>query len=662
MKLVCSGLFVLVISPLFAQEADSSAIRQYELPAVNVVELKPSIPGADKALELSSVENIIQRLSRVELIRRGAYAPDLQVGGLRYDQINLTVDGMQIFGACTDRMDPVSSYVESQNLSAIELGTDADAGAYGANLGASVNMKLNKPDFTKKGLTGAISSSIASNNLETSNNLSLNYAQDKWAIRLFTGYRSADEMKAGGGVLLPYSQYNKTNTGLSISYKMSERWLLDANGIFDYAWNIGYPALPMDVSKAIGKIGSLALRHYGAKKLERWETKVYFSDIYHEMDDSKRPDVPIRMDMPGWSKTVGMYSDLNYWVNEKTTLRLKGEAYRNWRRAEMTMYPPDEIEMFMLTWPDTYQDAISLFVQPKYEWNKKWATTLSGRMQYQHTHLATQEAIDYMQILGAEYYERYFMLWSAAITQKWTFYRNHTFNVSANYSERAPSLSELFGFYLFNAQDGYDYIGYSSLEKEKALSGTLYYANQCHAWSYQAGAEIRQVNNYIFGRTDAILDPMTIGANGVRVYENLDYAVLANAFGVLRWSNEKWTSDFKAAYYFGQFAEGAPMPLISPFSSELKLRRKVGKWGDLMGSALLNTAQNRINVAFGEDSTPSFFVLNLGWRKDFAFEKQTLFAQIELNNLTDEAYHLHASWNNVPEIGRQVVLKLRLEF
>src|SRR5690606_42017328 len=59
---------------------------------------------------------------------------------------------------------------------------------------------------------------------------------------------------------------------------------------------------------------------------------------------------------------------------------------------------------------------------------------------------------------------------------------------------RSPSLSELFGFYLYNAQDGYDYIGYSSLEKEKALAGSLYYANQCHNWSYQAGAEIRQVN------------------------------------------------------------------------------------------------------------------------------------------------------------------------
>src|SRR5690606_11232417 len=130
---------------------------------------------------------------------------------------------------------------------------------------------------------------------------------------------------------------------------------------YDHAWDIGYASLPMDVGSAVGKIGSLALRYYGKEKLERWETKFYMSDVAHIMDDSKRPDVPIRMDMPGWSKTGGFYSQLDLVHSRKWSSQLKIEGYRNWRRAEMTMYPPNEQEMFMLTWPDAFQDAVSVY-------------------------------------------------------------------------------------------------------------------------------------------------------------------------------------------------------------------------------------------------------------------------------------------------------------
>ena len=34
-------------------------------------------------------------------------------------------------------------------------------------------------------------------------------------------------------------------------------------------------------------------------QIDNWETKLYFNTITHTMDDTKRPDVPIHMDMLG---------------------------------------------------------------------------------------------------------------------------------------------------------------------------------------------------------------------------------------------------------------------------------------------------------------------------------------------------------------------------
>ena len=48
---------------------------------------------------------------------------------------------------------------------------------------------------------------------------------------------------------------------------------------------------------------------------------------------------------------------------------------------------------------------------------------------------------------------------------------NITFGLG--YGERAPSVSEGYGFFLFNSFDNYDYIGNPNLKNEKAFEETL---------------------------------------------------------------------------------------------------------------------------------------------------------------------------------------------
>src|SRR5690606_34919126 len=149
-------------------------------------------------------------------------------------------------------------------------------------------------------------------------------------------------------------QFQKYNLSTNLGYRITDDKVLTASFIFDEARDVGYPALTMDVSLARAVIGSVGFEKetlWGS--FSNWKSKLYFNTVTHVMDDTQRPDVPIHMDMPGWSDTYGFFSEarLNT-IKHKFVFKLDG--YYNKSLAEMTMYPnaPDQLPMFMLTWAD----------------------------------------------------------------------------------------------------------------------------------------------------------------------------------------------------------------------------------------------------------------------------------------------------------------------
>ncbi|MBK7651762.1 MAG: hypothetical protein IPJ20_14960 [Flammeovirgaceae bacterium] len=65
-------------------------------------------------------------------------------------QINLTIDGMKMFGACTDKMDPVSIYIEPQNLKSIQATLGSEGSKLGTTVGGSVDMQLAQATLSSK--------------------------------------------------------------------------------------------------------------------------------------------------------------------------------------------------------------------------------------------------------------------------------------------------------------------------------------------------------------------------------------------------------------------------------------------------------------------------------------------------------------------------------
>ena len=98
--------------------------------------------------QVATIDEHLQELNHVELVRRGSYAWEPTVNNMQTERLSTTIDGMKIFYACTDKMDPVTSYVESGNLQSISLnsGLNGNPQATG-NIGGALDLKLRKAGF-----------------------------------------------------------------------------------------------------------------------------------------------------------------------------------------------------------------------------------------------------------------------------------------------------------------------------------------------------------------------------------------------------------------------------------------------------------------------------------------------------------------------------------
>ena len=134
---------------LKAQEHEQDTVKTVSLEEVIVIsngELQNQLQ--DKPL--SSVDQHLEKSSKVNMVKRGNYAWEPAMNNMQSERLSLTIDGMQIFGACTDKMDPITSYADVSNLSAIHVNSGQQGTENGATIGGSIDLKLQKSYFDKE--------------------------------------------------------------------------------------------------------------------------------------------------------------------------------------------------------------------------------------------------------------------------------------------------------------------------------------------------------------------------------------------------------------------------------------------------------------------------------------------------------------------------------
>lgn len=642
----------------FAQETillkeDSLSVRQLS----EVVIITQKSPWGSVSKPLASLEDYLEQTKAVNMIKRGAYAAEPYINGMSSERSLVTIDGMRIYAACTDKMDPITSYVEITNLSRANL-QHGQSGSIGATIAGSINLERKKGSFGREALNGTVFSGFESNNKQKIGGGSFSFQHPKFFTNVDFTYRDAGNYLSGGSKEVLYSQFTKYNTSAIVGYKINEHQHVEASLIYDHATDVGYPALTMDVDFAKATIGSIEyIRHHISPLVHQWKTKVYYNNISHRMDDTKRPVVPIRMDMPGWSKTLGFYS-LLAGGNDKHTWKANISAHHNSSLAEMTMFSnnPAEKDMFMLTWPGVLIKYVDFFVEDSFSFSKKWTTTISAGLAVHNNVVDNDFGLSSLKIFYPEIGKsktRILTRASALLNynvSKWSF------GTGLAYGERASSVSEGYGFYLFNSFDQFDYIGNPEVKNEKSASWNAMLGYDDSNFSAKFSGSWFYIKNYIIGRPQPGLSVMTIGAAGVKVYEQLQYAQMLNSSLDLNYQVAKNVSRSGGLIYRRGMAKNIKnLPLIQPlaYSSNFSYSYKTFVTDLTLNASSL---QNRFNTEFGETGLPGYAVLNLSASNRFNLGKQSLLLKSGVENLLDKEYTTFADWNRIPRIGRNFFL------
>ncbi len=627
--------------------------------------------------QVASIDEHLSELRHVNLVRRGSYAWEPVVNNMQTERLSTTIDGMKIFYACTDKMDPVTSYVESGNLQSISLnsGLDGNPQATG-NIGGSLDLKLRKAGFDSDPFHASVSAGHEWNGHVQVYGADAALSSHRTYLNAGAFFRHADNYKVGGGDELQFSQFQKvnvfTNTGLRFpSFGGTEGGLdmLEATFIFDRATDVGYPALNMDVAKAEGLITSLSYKHLFRNA--SWETKAYYNHITHEMNDTKRPNVAIHMDMPGKSWTAGIYSLLTTSFPPSGgrkgghDLALNYDLYYNRLFADMTMYPGGAAPMYMVTWPDvgTLNTGLALtdvIRFPSFGGTEGGLLRLSAKVAWQQQRLNNEEGYHALKVFFPGMTDTYHQATGRIAANYQLSIVNCQFNLGAGWGSRAPTVTEAYGYYLNNTFDQYDYIGNPSLKNESAveLNGAAKWSMFNGQCSIALDGNVFLFSNYIIGQFETRLSPMTIGAEGVKVYGNISHATIANVSLSWDWQiteHLRWNK--KVSYSSGRDADGDPLPLISPISWQSEWIYQHQRF-QAQATVKGNARQSNYGEKYGETAAKAWTIVNLTAAYQFSILNSQFSIRAGVENLFDKKYATYADWNHIPQKGRNIYMNL----
>jgi iron complex outermembrane receptor protein len=650
------------LCPVYAQQQLPDTIPLLNLQEI-IITAKTGIDRNWQAKPSSSVEEYLQKSEKIGMIKRGSYAWEPSINNMTTERLSVTIEGMKIFHACTDRMDPVTSYVETSNLSKVSINSGFEANPNATNnIGGSLDLRLNRTGFCIDGLDANVHSGFESNGSQQIYGADISYATPQFYINSGISHRYSGNYRAGGNEEIAFSQFTKNNIFINTGYVVANGKAIEGTLIYDHATDVGYPALAMDVATAKGVILSLAYTMENPLPLfYKWENKVYFNNIIHIMDDTKRPPetIAMHMDMPGKSRTGGTYSTLSG-RSDKHRYSFNWDAYYNQSYAEMTMYSnnPDEIPMFMLTWGDIRTLNSGLYAVDEYSINDNHAIRLSAKGSFQRDGVQSDFGWNTLQA----YYPtmtQYKNRFAGNISVRYNF-RWNAWESSANigYGSRAPSVSEAYGFYLFNTFDSYDYLGNPHLKQESALETALSLRWKKHPFEAKAEVSGFYFNNYIIGKPDTDLSHMTPGASGVKIYRNLPHASILNASLLLKCRlGDFFLWNGKITYARGQDDCKNNLPLIAPLCYDASLTFRKEKFfaeASITGAA----RQKYFSPEYGEDKTGNYLIANLTFGYSFRMNKLIFNMKAGAENLFDTYYSTYADWKNIPRKGRNVFVNL----
>ena len=248
------------------------------------------------------VGEALKVIEGISAVRKGAIANDIVLRGFQRDNINVLIDGLRIYGACPNRMDPNSFHIYFAEIEEISVLKGPFDVRNPGSLGGLIEIKTMKPE---KGWRGTVNTFVGSyENVNASINTS--YGGEKADILFGYAYRYSLPYKDGNDERIT-EQYPASSTNRyrdedvdDKAYSIDTYWSkfgfnfpnnqrMEISYARQEAEDIIYPYLLMDaVYDDTDRLNVTYEASDLPDRIERLKTQFYWNRVRHNMTDWKR--------------------------------------------------------------------------------------------------------------------------------------------------------------------------------------------------------------------------------------------------------------------------------------------------------------------------------------------------------------------------------------
>ncbi len=615
---------------------------------------------ADGDHHASTTEEFIEGLAGVGMIKRANYGWEPSIRGMSAGRMEVLIDDVKMTPACVDRMDPVTSYVETGNLESVEVSRGNTDLSRSSRPGGTMNLVTSRPGFDRSWFGDA---SIDYNHNARTQKYSLQqgYSDDTQAVQAAISYRQADDFHAGGGEEISLSGYDKWNVKLDADRRFGHNQTGRFSYIGDLATDIGYPGLIMDTREA--KSHLFSYEHEWEQPLEGVSSlmiKPYHTRVDHYMDDYDR-DVTTRDVMPdmympmyGNTRTTGIRADAALYRGDHL-LEAGLHLHRLDAFADMLMEPVDEeeSEMYLYNIGDARQYTSYLALDYSYPLSPNFTLNASGALELSDRDLHNQTAAN---VLKSEHngisVSNTWTGLSGSVALSYNHQDRYLATLTLSDAERLPSHLEHYGYYIYNPVDDFFYHGNPELQPERSSQAELNIIRQTRDRNF--GVETSLFFNYMTNYIDGRPVP---GSDTFQHYVNYDAALTAGGEISVFWqpSDQLEVTSGGAWVYAENLETGEPLPMMPPLEGFAQLGWQSDRVG-LDTRVRAAATQNRIaDQTTRETPTDGFILTDITGRFSIT---DGIELQAGVNNLFDVKYYEHTSPGDMPSPGRDVFVRV----
>jgi len=665
---------ILLCVTTYSQQSVDTFIYKI-LEPVSVYALKSK--SNNKTTRLTSSEwvqhdagQVLSQISGFGTIRKsGAFAFDPVFRGFKLEQLNVINDGgVTAHAACPNRMDPPTSQVMINQVQEIEILKGPHNFRFGPSSGAVINFKTEEPQFTEKPrLFGRLNSGFESNGNIGRTEGMLGVRNKKLQLLLAGSYSKGQDYRDGSDSIIN-AFFSRGALNMALSYKVNEKQTASINLTRNFARNVSFPVLMMDLLSDDTWLiqGKYAVKLSG-KLFNRWNTQVYTSLVDHQMGNSLRPSSASMLShVFANTKTSGARTELMVKRNTfqfYTGADLKYE-FANGTRTRSMLTGPMSGKVFTDTlWQQGSIFRTGIFAHANKKWGKNEfsISTRVDLVKSRPQQASSRYKLAYDHLYSTEVNPSMSIGIVRTLSQKWLT------GAWLGRGVRSASITEKFINFLPVGMDAYEVIGNPALKPESNTQFDFMLQYKTEKTLFQLSPFAATIDNFVSSIIMPGVKPMIATSPGVRQYVNIDKATLVGF--ELTWSQQigkYFSNEFTSFYTKGHNpAKDQPLPEINPFEIKNKFQGRFDE-NKLSPYVLCRHAfrQDRVSEDFGERKTKAFTVVDLGMRLVMLKSTQLTIAS---QNIFDVTYREHLSRYIKPTLplsspGRSFVVMASWEF